>query len=358
MQGCLLLEDGTLFQGTGLGASGIRFGEVIFSTSMTGYQELLTDPSYRGQILISTAAHVGNVGINAEDHESRAAWLAGFVVQDTPRRYSNWRARQCLPTWLQEQGVVSLCEVDTRAVVRHLRERGAMRGAICNGPVPQGLLEQVQQSPHLKDQSLVDQVTTSQASAYGHSGHHVVAYDFGMKNYMVDLLQQQGLKVTVVPARTPAEVVLGMKPRGVFLSNGPGDPETLGDIVGQVKTLLGKVPIFGICLGHQLLCRALGADTFKLKFGHHGTNHPVKDLHTGRVEITTQNHGYAVDTSTLPSNVKVTHVNLNDGTCEGISAPEACAFSVQYHPENAPGPQDSRYLFERFQANLESFHHA
>jgi carbamoyl-phosphate synthase small subunit len=358
MKACLLLEDGTRFEGRGLGAQGVRFGEVIFSTSMTGYQELLTDPSYRGQILVSTLAHVGNVGINEGDHESVRAWLSGFVVQDTPRRYSNWRATQGLSSWLEDEGVVALCDVDTRAVVKRLREHGAMRGAICNGSVPADLLQQVVNSPTLDGRNLVAEVTCEAVTSQGDSGQHVVAYDFGMKNYMVDLLLGQGLKVTRVPAQTSAKDVLEMRPDGVFLSNGPGDPAALDGIAQEVKSLLGKVPIFGICLGHQLLARALGANTFKLKFGHHGTNHPVKDLSTGRVEITTQNHGFAVDEETLPSGVELTHVNLNDGTCEGIACPSKRAFSVQYHPENAPGPQDSRYLFERFVNNLEVGCHA
>lgn len=353
-----MLEDGSVFEGRGFGATGLSFGEVIFSTSMTGYQELLTDPSYRGQILVSTAAHVGNVGINLEDYESRAAWLSGFVVQDTPRRYSNWRAHQGLPSWLEQQNVVAVCDIDTRAVVKHLREKGSMRGAVCSGPRPEDMLARIQRSPYLKDCPLVDEVSTTSIVSRGESPWHVVAYDFGMKNYMVDLLLAQDLKVTVVPARTKASEVAALNPQGLFLSNGPGDPATLPEVVAQVKEFLGKLPIFGICLGHQLLSRAVGADTFKLKFGHHGTNHPVKDLQTGRVEITTQNHGYAVDPSTLPEHARLTHINLNDKTCEGICVPELSAFSVQYHPENAPGPQDSRYLFERFLENLKAVQHA
>lgn len=356
MNSILLLEDGSQFSGRALGAEGLKFGEVIFSTSMTGYQELLTDPSYRGQILVSTLAHVGNVGINEGDHESSRAWLAGFVVQDAPRVYSNWRATQGLSSWLEKQGVVALCDVDTRAVVRHLRHHGAMRGAICCGSAPPDLLQQVLASPHLSSQDLVSQVTCSSVTKYGESGKHIVALDFGMKNYMIDLLRGQGLRVTRVPASIKAEEILELQPDGLFLSNGPGDPSALPEVVAEVEKLLGKVPMFGICLGHQLLARALGASTFKLKFGHHGTNHPVKDLTTGRVEITTQNHGFAVDEKTLPSGVTATHINLNDGTCEGISAPDYRAFSVQYHPENAPGPQDSRYLFERFVNNLELSH--
>jgi len=387
MPGKLILEDGSVYEGRGLGARGIRFGEVIFSTSMTGYQELLTDPSYCGQILVSTLAHVGNVGINEDDHESTRAWLSGFVVQDAPRRYSNWRATSDLSSWLEGQGIVSLCDIDTRAVVKRLREDGAMRGAVCYGPVPDDILDQIKASPTLKGRDLVSEVTCREVSelngavgetngrvplgieeefratgpsgvAGASKGHHVVAYDFGMKNYMMNLLLGHGLKVTRVPAATTAKEVLAMKPDGVFLSNGPGDPAALEHIVEEIRALLGEVPIFGICLGHQLLARALGGETFKLKFGHHGTNHPVKDLSTGRVEITTQNHGFAVKSDSLPEGVELTHLNLNDGTCEGLSAPQYRAFSVQYHPENAPGPQDSRYLFKRFVDNLEAKSHA
>lgn len=358
MNACLLLEDGSRFEGRGLGALGVRFGEVIFSTSMTGYQELLTDPSYRGQILVSTLAHVGNVGINDEDHESKRAWLSGFVVQDSPRCYSNWRAKTGLGDWLKDQQVVGICDVDTRAVVKRLRKHGSMRGAICNGAIPENLLELVLESPSLDGKDLVSQVTCPRPEKIGNDGLHVVCYDFGMKNYMMNLLRMHGIKVTRVPARTKARDVIKLKPNGVFLSNGPGDPSALEPVVGEVRDLLGEVPIFGICLGHQILAQALGAKTYKLKFGHHGTNHPVKDLSTGRVEITTQNHGYAVEADTLPQGVEVTHINLNDGTCEGLKSDEHRAFSVQYHPENAPGPHDSRYLFERFVENLEAQEHA
>lgn len=354
MKAVLMLEDGSEFAGRALGAEGISFGEVIFSTAMTGYQELLTDPSYCGQILISTAAHVGNVGINAGDHESARAWLAGFVVQDAPRRYSNWRADSSLEVWLDQHGVVGICDVDTRAVVRHLREKGAMRGAICSGQTPADLLEQIRSHPDLVGRDLVAEVTCSEVISLGEHSKHVVAYDFGMKQHMMNLLDLHGLKVTRVPAYTSAAEVLALQPNGVFLSNGPGDPAALQGVVDQVSELLGKVPIFGICLGHQLLGRALGGTTYKLKFGHHGSNHPVKDLATGRVEITTQNHGFAVDPESLGPHVAVTHVNLNDGTCEGIACPEQQAFSVQYHPENAPGPHDSRYLFQRFVNSMEA----
>ncbi len=350
----LMLEDGTVFQGRGFGAPGISFGEVIFSTAMTGYQELLTDPSYCGQILVSTAAHVGNVGINAEDHESGRPWLAAFAVQDTPRRYSNWRANLGLGPWLTEHGVVGIADVDTRAVVKHLRSKGAMRGAVCSGEVPSDLLTQILAHPDLVGRDLVQEVTCSSITTAGTSGFHVVAYDFGMKQHMLNLMALHGLKVTRVPARTSAAQVMAMKPDGVFLSNGPGDPAALISVVDEISGFLGKLPVFGICLGHQLLARALGGETYKLKFGHHGSNHPVKDLRTGRVEITTQNHGFAVDPKTLGPDVEQTHINLNDGTCEGIACPAQRAFSVQYHPENAPGPHDSRYLFEHFVAQMEA----
>lgn len=354
MKAVLMLEDGTEFPGRGFGAPGLSFGEVIFSTAMTGYQELLTDPSYCGQILVSTAAHVGNVGINAGDHESGRAWLAGFAVQDAPRKYSNWRADLSLDSWLVQHQVVGICDVDTRAVVRHLREKGAMRGAVCSGDIPADLLEQILHHPDLVGRDLVQEVTCAERSSFGDGGLHVVAYDFGMKQHMLNLMALHGLRVTRVPAYASAAEVMALNPDGIFLSNGPGDPAALQSVVDEINSFLGKVPIFGICLGHQLLGRALGGETYKLKFGHHGSNHPVKDLSTGRVEITTQNHGFAVAPDSLGGHVQLTHVNLNDGTCEGIACPEKRAFSVQYHPENAPGPHDSRYLFERFVANMEA----
>lgn len=354
MQAVLMLEDGTRFPGRGFGAPGLSFGEVIFSTAMTGYQELLTDPSYCGQILVSTAAHVGNVGINAGDHESGRAWLAGFVVQDAPRKYSNWRADLSLDSWLVQHKVVGLCDVDTRAVVRHLREKGAMRGAVCSGEIPENLLDKILSHPDLVGRDLVREVTCRQTTSFGDGGLHVVAYDFGMKQHMMSLMELHGLRVTRVPAGTTTAEVMALKPDGVFLSNGPGDPAALQSVVEQIQGFLGKVPIFGICLGHQLLGRALGGETYKLKFGHHGSNHPVKDLSTGRVEITTQNHGFAVNPESLAGRAELTHVNLNDLTCEGIACPDLRAFSVQYHPENAPGPHDSRYLFERFVSTMET----
>ena len=366
----LVLEDGTVWSGSALGKRGESCGEVVFSTAMTGYQELLTDPSYRAQILVSTLAHVGNVGINAEDDESSRSWVAGFVVADVPRRYSNWRANTDLDSWLEQQGVVGIRDLDTRALVRHIRSQGAMRGIVSSSEATTAeLLDKVRKSPGMVGRDLVGEVSNPNREVLG-SGprplgaeatnrlsarpadepprYRVVAYDFGVKRQMLELLQERGIEVTRVGPRTTAAEVLELKPDGVFLSNGPGDPAALTDIVTEVKALLGKVPIFGICLGHQLLGRALGAETFKLKFGHRGGNQPVLQIATGHVEITTQNHGFAVDPSTLDSRARVTHVNLNDQTCEGLEAPELRAFSVQYHPESSPGPHDSRYLFQSF----------
>lgn len=344
----LVLEDGTQFAGNALGKRGRQVGEVVFTTAMTGYQELYTDPSYCGQILVTTLAHVGNTGINLQDDESEHCWLSGVVLGDLPRRYSNWRASCDLDAWLREREVVSIRDLDTRALVRHIRSRGAMRGVICSDGTPLDKLKALAlEAPPMEGRDLVSQVTCRATQELG-QGRRVVAYDFGIKRHMLTLLQEQGFQVLRVPARTPASQVLQLKPDGVFLSNGPGDPAALDDIVAEVKRLLGKVPIFGICLGHQLLARALGADTFKLKFGHRGGNQPVKNLASGRVEITTQNHGFAVDPKTLDGRAKVSHVNLNDATCEGLEAPELKAFSVQYHPESSPGPHDSRYLFQQF----------
>jgi carbamoyl-phosphate synthase small subunit len=372
MDAILWLEDGTQWPGRMLGNSNNGFGEAVFTTSMSGYQELLTDPSYCGQILVFTTAHVGNVGINQEDFESTQVWPSAMVTQDVPRLPSNWRSNQSLPDWFP---VPLLTDVDTRALVRHLRSQGAMRAVVTSDPSPETWAA-LQASPTMEGQNLIAKVTckertTSPALAKGDAGganlgecqesvsvnrKKVVAFDFGMKSQMVKLLNQAGLEVIRVPSTTTAAEVFELKPDGVFLSNGPGDPAALGDIVEQVQQMLGKIPIFGICLGHQLLGRAVGADTFKLKFGHRGSNQPVKDVTTGRVEITSQNHGFAVDPKTLPPEAQVTHINLNDQTCEGLAIPEKFAFSVQYHPENAPGPHDSRYLFDRFIQIMEAFH--
>ena len=348
----LVLEDGTCFEGQALGKRGEQSGEVVFSTPMSGYQELLTDPSFCGQILVLTLAHVGNVGINFEDNESERCWPSGFVIGDLPRRYSNWRAHTDLDSWLESQGVVGICDLDTRALVRHIRTRGAMRGMVSSRNLSIDLLqEQALQAPPMSGRDLVGEVSCTQREVWPAARPHplrVVAYDFGIKRRMLQLLTEHGVEVLRVGARTRAAEVLSLKPDGVFLSNGPGDPAALGDIVEQVRELLGKLPMFGICLGHQLLGRALGAETFKLKFGHRGGNQPVLHIDTGRVEITTQNHGFAVDPHSLDERARVTHINLNDKTCEGLEAPQLSAFSVQYHPESSPGPHDSRYLFGRF----------
>lgn len=356
MQAYLYLEDRSLFLGRAFGADlgpEGAVGELVFSTSQSGYQELLTDPSYCGQILISTSAHVGSVGINPEDHESHRPWVEGFVVADLPRRYSNWRARVGLSDWLAEQCVPGLCGVDTRALVLHLREQGAMRAVLATGAPTEQALDGHRARLAGPSPALVQRVTRSQVQRFHGSGPKIACLDFGMKANMFALLQDSNADLTVFPAHCAAAEILESQPDGVFLSNGPGDPAVLEEQVQTVQALVGKQPIFGICLGHQLLARALGAETYKLKFGHRGTNHPVLDLATGRVEITTQNHGYAVCEESLPTSLEVTHRNLNDGTVEGLAAPDHRAFSVQYHPENGPGPHDSRYLFDRFFQMLE-----
>ena len=356
----LQLEDGTRFEGLAAGAPGYRLGEVVFSTGMTGYQELLTDPSYSGQILVSTVAHVGNVGVTERDNESYRCWLQGYVVQDMSSFYSNWRAQKGLPQWLREQDVVAISGLDTRALVRHLRSQGCMRGIIWHDGALTDVEEKLAAWPKMEGSNLVDVVSPAQAQFYGQGEGRprIVALDCGMKEEMLLLLVAQGFEVVRVPARTSAQQIMDFQPRGVFLSNGPGDPAALPGIVQCVKDLLGRVPMFGICLGHQLLGLALGARTYKLKYGHRGLNQPVLHIPTGRVEVTTQNHGFAVDEKTLPGRALLTHKNLNDGTCEGLECLEARAFSVQYHPENAPGPHDSRYLFEKFWSLIGSLQHA
>ena len=370
MKAMLVLEDGRAFAGRSFGASGEAGGEACFNTSMAGYQEVLTDPSYRGQIVCMTYPLIGNYGVNAADAESATVHPRGFVVKEISRIASSHLSEEELPAYLARHGVLGISGVDTRALTRHLRERGAMRGIIATGDrQAEDLAARARALPKLEDEDHVGAVTareryewteptdgrwlgTDILPATPHAGEpprrHVVAYDYGIKHGMLRGLVRTGCRVTVVPARTPARDVLALRPDGVFLSNGPGDPATLGDIVEQARILVDKTPVFGICLGHQILGQVFGAKTFKLKFGHRGANHPVKDLTTGKIEITTQNHGYAVDPDTLSGDVSATHVNLNDHTLEGLAHRHLPVFSVQYHPEASPGPHDAYYLFKRF----------
>jgi len=360
----LALEDGTVYTGRGFGAEGERFGEVVFNTSMTGYQEVLTDPSYKGQIVTMTYPHIGNTGINAEDAESQHPQVEGFVIRELTQEPSNFRSESNLHDYLRRHQVIGLEGIDTRALVRRLRVRGTMTGVLSTRDLDDAaLVHKAQTAPSIVGRDLVKEVLPHQpfewrwgftsrfASAElpaRPARHHVVAMDFGMKWNILRCLVQVGCRVTVVPGTASADDVLRHQPDGVFLSNGPGDPAVLGYAVHAIAQLIGKRPIFGICLGHQLLGQALGAKTFKLKFGHRGANHPVLNQTTNKVEITTQNHGFAVDPRTLPADVEVTHVNLNDQTLEGFRHRRLPLFSVQYHPEASAGPHDSSYLFEEF----------
>lgn len=362
----LVLADGTVFPGEPYGARGTTVGEAVFTTTMTGYQEVLTDPSYKAQIVTMTAPEIGNVGVNAADAESidGRPHVAGFVLRDASPVASNWRSEQTLDAYLAEHGVVAISGVDTRKLTRHLRDEGAQNAAIGPEPVEE-LLRKARAVPDMSGLDLVKLVSPREPYAFAEGRgewtlstprppkHHVVAIDYGVKKNILRCLVDAGCKLTVVPASTSAADILALSPDGIFLSNGPGDPAAVGYAVETIQGLLGKKPIFGICLGHQLLALALGGKTYKLKFGHRGANQPVKDLATGRIEITTQNHGFCVDLTSLPSKVVSTHVHLNDGTSEGLAANDLRAFSVQYHPEAAAGPHDSLYLFDRFIAAIE-----
>ena len=358
----LALEDGTIWAGSAFGAIGQRTGEVVFNTAMTGYQEVLSDPSYFGQIVVMTAPHIGNTGVNDADGESRKWWLSGFVVRAASPRVSNYRADNSLDAEMRAQGIVGITGIDTRTLVRHIRSAGALRGVISSSELDHAKLVAIAQAvPTMEGLDLVPNVTCTEAYTWaggvgewglGSRGTkagrplHVVAYDFGIKHHILRLMAERGIKITVVPATTPASDVLAMHPDGVFLSNGPGDPAMVTYGIASTKQLLGKVPLFGICLGHQILGLALGGTTYKLRFGHHGANQPVKAF--GKVEISSHNHGFAVAADSLPAGSGVTHVNLNDQCVEGLEAPALKAFSVQYHPEAAPGPHDAAYLFDRF----------
>ncbi len=346
-QGHLVLADGTVFEGEVAGfSSGVPVtGEVVFNTSMSGYQEILTDPSYAGQIIVFTTAHLGNYGTTAVDDESSNVWCQGAVMGDLADRASNFRSTEDLSDFALRTELPMLCGVDTRRLTRHLRDHGALPGAFGPGPI-EDLADAAKAAHGTDDQDLTTLVTTDQPYELPGGPHRLVVLDFGVK--MTMLRQLQGLAhITVVPSTTTADEVLSLSPDGLFLSNGPGDPAALGSPVGTIGELIGRLPIFGICLGHQLLARSLGATTYKLPFGHHGANHPVMDLETGHVEITSQNHNYAVDEGSL-NGATVTHRNLNDGVVEGLAVTNARAFSVQYHPEAGPGPHDARYLFDRF----------
>ncbi len=367
----LALEDGTILTGTSFGAEGEVNGEVCFNTSMTGYQEILTDPSYRGQIVTMTYTEIGNYGVNAEDVESHKPHLAGFVVRENSRRVSNFRATGDLDGYLKRWGIVGIEGIDTRSLVRRLRTRGAMKGVLSSVDLDDArLVARAKASPGLVGRDLVREVMPDRPIEWAEplsqwaklhgveypapsaGSPHVVALDYGMKWNIARHLFSMGCRVTILPGAATADEVLAQEPDGVFLSNGPGDPEPLGYAQATIRGLLGKKPIFGICLGHQLLSMACGARSYKLKFGHRGANQPVLNRQTGRVEITTQNHGFAVAADTLPNDLEITHVNLNDDTIEGVRHRRHPAFSVQYHPEASAGPHDSNYLFGQFRAML------
>jgi carbamoyl-phosphate synthase small subunit len=371
----LALADGTVFHGEAFGAIGEATGELVFNTSMTGYQEILTDPSYEGQLVAMTYPEIGNVGVNGEDVESRKPWVRGFIVREYREAPSSWRAEEPLGDYLSRHGIPAIQCIDTRALVRHLRDAGSQEAVLSSADLdPARLVRRAREAPGLVGRDLVAHVTCAEPYTWTEGpwklGHgytsagdvarerrtrplDVVTYDYGIKRNILRNLVGVGCRVRVVPAYTPAAEVLAAKPDGVFLSNGPGDPDAVAGAPENVAALLGKVPVFGICLGHQILGLALGGRTYKLKFGHHGANHPVKDLTTGKVEITAQNHGFAVDVDSLKGKGELTHLNLNDRTVEGLAVKGQKTFSVQYHPEASPGPHDARYLFRRFVEMME-----
>ena len=376
-QALLALADGTVFSGTSIGFAGHTVGEVVFNTSLTGYQEILTDPSYCQQIVTLTYPHIGNYGVNPEDVEASKVHASGLIIKDLPIRVSNFRQTQSLSEYLQAQGIVAIVGIDTRQLTRILRTKGAQNGCIVGLPAGQEITEAVKldaiakakAAPNMAGQDLAKVVSATETSVWTETEwalgegfgqqtapkFHVVAYDFGVKRNILRMLAQRGCKVTVVPAKTPAAEVLKHKPDGIFLSNGPGDPEPCDYAIAAARELIETgIPTFGICLGHQIMALASGAKTFKMKFGHHGANHPVKDLDTGRVSITSQNHGFAVDEKSLPANLRPTHISLFDGTLQGLARTDKPAFCFQGHPEASPGPHDISYLFERFVALMEN----
>lgn len=380
MRAILALEDGRIFEGESFGATGTSVGEVVFNTSMTGYQEVITDPSYRGQIVAMTYPLIGNYGVNELDNESHEPHVRGLVIEELSPVASNWRSQTSLPEYLKKHGICGLEGVDTRALTRHLREKGAMRACLTTELGDAAAVAKAKASEEMEGMDYVKEVTAKKAYEWdpkdrlsrqwtivrnleveveeGDNGeifeklpdakYHIVAYDYGIKHNILRNLRQHGFKVQVVPATMAAKEVLALKPDGVFLSNGPGDPAALDYVHENLRGLMGRTPVFGICLGHQMLAYALGGKTYKLKFGHHGGNQPVQDLRTGKVAITSQNHGFAVDPDSLPPEMEVTHINLNDRTVEGMKHRELPVFSVQYHPEAAPGPHDANYFFAEF----------
>ena len=375
MQAILALEDGRVFRGKSFGAQTERTGEVVFNTSLTGYQEIFTDPSYAGQIVVLTNPHIGNYGTTPRDAESARPMIEGLVTREFSAMSSNWRSTEVADEYLERSGIPVIAEVDTRAVVRHLRAHGVMRGVIASGEAldEAALVAKARAARRMDGTDLASVVSTkvqyqwSSAEPKNQTGDtllpaashahemHVVAYDFGIKENILRMLAREGCRVTVVPATTPAAEVLAMQPDGVFFSNGPGDPEPLDYAIANVQELKGKAPLFGICLGHQIFGLALGGRTYKLKFGHHGGNHPILNHGTGKVEITAQNHNYNVDPASLPGDVAQTHTNLNDGTLAGLRSTTDPMFSVQYHPEASPGPHDSHYLFRDFRKMMEEW---
>lgn len=364
----LVLADGTVFKGSAIGAAGHTVGEVVFNTAITGYQEILTDPSYTKQIVTLTYPHIGNVGANSEDTESRAVFASGLIIRDLPLLHSNFRAEDSLSAYLKRHNVVAIADIDTRRLTRILREKGAQAGCVMAGDVDEArALELARGFGSMAGQDLAQVVSCDKPYAWterewtlgagyqvqSSTRFHVVAYDFGVKHNILRMLAERGCQLTVVPAKTPAADVLALNPHGVFLSNGPGDPEPCDYAIAAIRDILNaKLPVFGICLGHQLLGLASGGKTSKMKFGHHGANHPVQDLDSGRVMITSQNHGFQVDETSLLANVRVTHRSLFDGTVQGIALTDRPAFSFQGHPEASPGPEDVAYLFDRFIASM------